>query len=128
MIKVIREGLNPILNQYDYPELNVRIGIDLGENAVVQYGWETHTIDGKIVSKKPQFDILGYTMSITTKMTAFAKPDQIIIGQLVYEVLDDKQKSIFRLLPISPLIWNYSSSNTGNIYHLYVSLTENENY
>jgi len=126
MIKVIREGLNPILNQYDYPELNVRIGIDLGENAVVQYGWETHTIDGKVVSKKPQLDILGYTMSIATKMTALAKPDQIIIGQLVYDVLDDKQKSTFKLLPISPLIWNYSSSNTGNIYHLYVSITENE--
>jgi class 3 adenylate cyclase len=128
MIKVTREGLNPILNQYDYPELNVRIGIDLGENAVVQYGWETRAIDGKVVSKKPQLDILGYTMSIATKMTALAKPDQIIIGQLVYDVLDDKQKSTFRLLPISPLIWNYSSSNTGNIYHLYVSMTENENY
>src|SRR5215469_12909227 len=126
MIKVIREGLNPILNQYAYPELNVRIGIDLGENAVVQYGWETHTIDGKVVSKKPQLDILGYTMSIATKMTALAKPDRIIIGQLVYDVLDDKQKSTFKLLPISPLIWNYSSSNTGNIYHLYVSITENE--
>jgi len=127
MIKVIRDGLNPILNQYDYPELNVRIGIDLGENAVVQYGWETRTIDGKVVSKKPQLDILGYTMSIATKMTALAKPDQIIIGQLVYDVLDDKQKSTFKLLPISPLIWNYSSSNTGNIYHLYVSITENDN-
>ena len=126
MIKVIRDGLNPILNQYDYPELNVRIGIDLGENAVVQYGWETRTINGKVVSKKPQLDILGYTMSIATKMTALAKPDQIIIGQLVYDVLDDKQKSTFKLLPISPLIWNYSSSNTGNIYHLYVSITENE--
>jgi len=32
MIKVIREGINPILNQYAYPELNVRIGIDLGES------------------------------------------------------------------------------------------------
>ena len=93
---------------------------------MVQYGWETHTIDGKVVSKKPQLDILGYTMSIATKMTALAKPDQIIIGQLVYELLDDKQKSTFKLLPISPLIWNYSSSNTGNIYHLYVSITENE--
>jgi len=126
MIKVIREGLNPILNQYDYPELNVRIGVDLGENAVVQYGWETHTVDGKVALKRPQLDILGYTMSIATKMTALAKPDQIIIGQLVYDVLDDKQKSTFKLLPISPLIWNYSSSNTGNIYHLYVSITENE--
>ena len=126
MIKVVREGLNPILNQYDYPELNVRIGIDVGENAVVQYGWETRTIDGKIVSKRPQLDILGYTMSIATKMTTLAKPDQIIIGQLVYEVLEDKQKSTFRQLPLSPLIWNYSSSNTGDIYHLYVSLSENE--
>jgi adenylate cyclase len=126
MIKVVREGLNPILNQYDYPELNVRIGIDVGENAVVQYGWETRTIDGKIVSKRPQLDILGYTMSIATKMTTLAKPDQIIIGQLVYEVLEDKQKSTFRQLPLSPLIWNYSSSNTGEIYHLYVSLSENE--
>lgn len=126
MIKVVREGLNPILNQYDYPELNVRIGIDVGENAVVQYGWETRTIDGKIVSKRPQLDILGYTMSIATKMTTLAKPDQIIIGQLVYEILEDKQKSTFRQLPLSPLIWNYSSSNTGDIYHLYVSLSENE--
>jgi len=127
MIKVIREGLNPILNQYAYPELNVRIGIDFGENAVVQYGWETHTIDGKVVSKKPHLDILGYTMSIATKMTALAKPDQIIIGQLVYDVLDDKQKSSFRLLPLGPLNWNYFNSNTGDIYHLYVSLNENEN-
>jgi len=52
-------------------------------------------------------------MSIATKMTALAKPDQIIIRQLVYDVLDDKQKSSFRLLPLSPPIWNYSSSNTG---------------
>ena len=124
MIKVIREGLNPILNQYAYPELNVRIGIDLGENAVVECACQTRVIDGEGVSKKPLFDILGYTVSIATKMTALAKPDQIIIGQLVYDVLDDKLKSSFRLLP-SPLNWNYFSSNTGDIYHLYVSLNEN---
>ncbi len=35
MIKVIQEGINPILNQYDYPELNARIGIDFGEIAIV---------------------------------------------------------------------------------------------
>jgi adenylate cyclase len=43
MIKVICQGINPILNQYDYPELRVRIGLDIGENAVVQFGWDTHT-------------------------------------------------------------------------------------
>jgi len=126
MIKVIREGINPILSQKDYPELNVRIGIDVGENAVVQYGWETHALDGKNVLRKPLLDILGYTMSIATKMTALANPDQIIIGQLVYDTLEDKQKSSFRLLPVSPVVWSYFSNNTGNIYHLYVSISENE--
>ena len=37
MIKVIHQGFNPILNQYDYPEMGVRIGIDYGENVVVKY-------------------------------------------------------------------------------------------
>ena len=38
MIKIMREGLNPILGEYDYPEMGVRVGIDLGKNVVVQYG------------------------------------------------------------------------------------------
>lgn len=127
MIKVICQGINPILNQYDYPELRVRIGLDIGENAVVQFGWDTHTLNGKAILRDPHFDILGYTISITAKMTAFANPDQIVIGQLVYQILDDKQKAMFRLLPISPQIWNYLSDKTGGgIYHLYGSINKRE--
>src|SRR5919108_3870844 len=40
MIKIVREGLNPILGEYDYPEMGVRVGIDVGENVVVQYVWD----------------------------------------------------------------------------------------
>lgn len=126
MIKVVSQGINPILNQYDYPELRVRIGIDVGENAVVQFGWDTHTLDGKVITKSPHFDILGYTISIATKMTVFAKPDQIVIGQLVYDVLDEDKQSTFRLLPMNPQIWDYFSNNTGGIYHLYSSINESE--
>src|SRR4029078_10234153 len=78
MIRVIRQGINPILQQSDYPELKVRIGIDVGENVVVQYGWDTFRQDEKIVLKKPHLDILGYTISIASKITAIAQPDQII--------------------------------------------------
>ncbi|MFL6379931.1 MAG: adenylate/guanylate cyclase domain-containing protein [Nitrososphaeraceae archaeon] len=126
MIKVVREGINPILNQSDYPELRIRIGIDVGKNAVVKFGWNTHTLDGKVIAKAPHFDILGYTISIATKMTAFAKPDQIVIGQLVYDVLEDDQKSTFRLLPINSNIWDYFSNITGGIYNLYGTLNEME--
>ena len=36
-----------------------------------------------------------------SKITAIANPDQIVIGQLVYESLDKGQKSIFRELSIT---------------------------
>jgi hypothetical protein len=58
-------------------------------------------------------------------MSAFAKADQIVTGQLVYNVLEDKQ-STFRLLSINPQIWDYFSNNTGGIYHLYSRLNESE--
>jgi adenylate cyclase len=118
MVKIIREGINPILNQYDYAEMNVRVGIDLGENVVVQYGWDTFNIEGKKF-KRPHFDILGHTINIATKMTSLGKPDQIVIGQMVYDVLDDRQKSAFHRLPISADIWGYMSDYSGGIYPLY---------
>jgi adenylate cyclase len=126
MIKIMREGLNPILNEYDYPEMGVRVGIDLGENVVVQYGWGGSSSvlagqDKREMFKKLYFDILGYTISITAKMTTFAKDNQIVIGQFVYDILDESQKSSFKVLRIEPDIWNYVSNSTGDIYTLYGS-------
>src|ERR671925_1491248 len=118
MIRIMREGINPILNQYDYAEMSVRVGIDLGENVVVQYGWDTFNVDGKKL-KRPHFDILGYTINIATKMTTLGKPDQIVIGQMVYDVLDDRQKSTFRRLQVSADVWGYMSDYSGGIYPLY---------
>jgi class 3 adenylate cyclase len=126
MIKIMREGLNPILSEYDYPEMGVRVGIDLGENVVVQYGGGGRSRvstaqDKQEMFKKLYFDILGYTISITAKMTTFAKDNQIVIGQFVYDILDESQKSSFKVLRIEPDIWNYVSNSTGDIYTLYGS-------
>lgn len=118
MVKIVREGINPILNQYDYPEMNVRVGIDLGENVVVQYGWDIFKIDGKKL-KRPHYDILGYTINIATKMTSLAKPDQIVVGQMVYDVLDDRQKVTFHPLQVSHEVWSYMSDYSRGVYLLY---------
>jgi adenylate cyclase len=132
MLQVAHEGINPILNQYDCPVMNVRIGIDTGENAIIQSGWDIHpniTNVEKIgnnnniskkeqpLIKKPVYDILGYSTSIAVKMTALANPNHMVIGQLVYDVLDDNQKSLFQQLTMSPEIWSYVNTNAGgNIY------------
>jgi adenylate cyclase len=121
MIKVMRQGVNPILNQYDYPELNVRVGIDVGDNVVVQYGWDTMTLEDGRQVRRPHLDILGYTISVTAKMTGIAKPDQIMIGQFVYEALCDEAKEAFAPVQIGPEKWDYVSDYTGKIYKLYGS-------
>jgi adenylate cyclase len=121
MIKVMRQGINPILNQYDYPELNVRVGIDVGDNVVVQYGWDTMTLEDGSQVRRPHLDILGYTMSVTAKMTGIARPDQIIIGQFIYEALCDEAKAAFVPVEVSPEKWDYVSDYTGKIYKLYGS-------
>jgi adenylate cyclase len=139
MLQVAHKGINPILNQYDCPVMNVRIGIDTGENAIIQSGWDIHpniTNVEKIgnnnnnnvskkeqpLIKKPVYDILGYSISIAVKMTALANPNHMVIGQLVYDVLDDNQKSLFRRLTMSSEIWSYVNINTGGtIYNIYTN-------
>ncbi len=72
--------------------------------------------------KKPVYDVLGYSTSIAVKMTALADPNHMVIGQLVYDALDENQKSIFRKLTMSPEIWSYVNTNTrGAIYDVYTN-------
>jgi adenylate cyclase len=122
MIKVIKQGLNPILNQYDYPELEVRIGIDFGEIGVVQYGIDIDKLNGKAILKRPHIDMIGPTISIAVKMTSIARPDQIVIGQKLYNMLEDKQKDTFRQVSGISDVWNYTNETTDGRYNLYGSL------
>jgi adenylate cyclase len=142
MLRIAREVINPILNHYDCPEINLRIGVDIGESAIIQSGWDIHsdipsryknnkntiiTNHNKkqqhLLVKKPVYDILSYTISIAVKMTALAHPNHIVIGDPMYNALEDKQRSEFQLLDITPDIWNYVCQNSeGNIYSLYTNL------
>jgi hypothetical protein len=158
----MQNGINPILNDNDYPEMGVRVGIDVGENVIVQYGWSTNSYtliednhhsnetngrncgDAKYyndnkevvrstsdnrdsiktnhIIRKPHLDILGYTTSITAKMTGFATPNQIMIGQSVYEILDPVNKSKFNKVNISKDDWDYINPSTGKVYGIYSSI------
>ena len=142
MLQVAHRGINPILNQYDCPQMNIRIGIDVGENAVIQSGWDihpnirnrrknnnkniniiNHNKKQHLLVKKPVYDVLSYTLSIAVKMTALANHSHLVIGDPMYNRLDDKQRSAFRRLQLSPDIWDYVCRNSvGNIYNLYTDV------
>jgi adenylate cyclase len=142
MLQITREAINPILNQYSCPEMNLRIGIDIGENAIIQSGWDFRpnirkrrknnknniTINHNKkqqhhIVKKPVYDVLSYTISIAVKMTALAQPNHLVIGDPMYNLLDDKQRSAFQRVNMSPDIWSYVCRNSeGNIYSLYTDV------
>jgi hypothetical protein len=54
-------------------------------------------------------------------MTGLAKPNTFMIGQAVYETLDEKQKSTFEKLDVNPNVWSYINEKTGNVYQVYSS-------
>ena len=109
MIDVINEGINPILNQYGYPDLMVKIGIDFGQNTIVRYGSN---------KDEAHVDLLGPSMNIASKIQNHAKPNQILIGGDVYDKLHSIIQKKFRKIKRDNK-WNYHSKTTGKIYQLY---------
>lgn len=104
MMKVVEHAINPALKENGYPELKVKIGIDVGKNKIVLLG--------------DNVDLLGYTMSIAGKMVEMARPGQILIGKWVYEKLKKPFKALFSKVKLSRA-WNYRDSREGKLYTIY---------
>ncbi len=110
MLTMIEKGINPILNQYDYPDLMAKIGIDFGKNIVIRYGNE---------NEKSQLDLMGPAMNIASKIQSIAKPNQILIGDDVYQRLHPNTQKSFAKIIWAKNEWHYRSRTTGDLYQVY---------
>ncbi|MFB5603709.1 MAG: adenylate/guanylate cyclase domain-containing protein [Candidatus Nitrosomaritimum aestuariumsis] len=110
MITVIEKGINPILNQYDYPDLMVKIGVDYGQSIIVRYGANEAT---------SHVDLMGPVMNIASKIQAMAKPNQILVGQDVYQRIHPSTQKLFKEIVWKKDEWKYRSRLTGEIYKVY---------
>jgi len=110
MITVIQKGINPILNQYDYPDLMVKVGVDFGQNIVVRYGADV---------KHSHVDLMGPAMNIAAKIQNMAKPNQILIGSDVFQRLHQNLQKEFTQIIWKDNEWKYRSRLTGEIYKVY---------
>jgi len=110
MISVIQKGINPILNQYDYPDLMVKVGVDFGQNIVVRYGAD---------EKYSHVDLMGPAMNIAAKIQNMAKPNQILIGSDVFQRLQVNLQKEFTQMVWADNEWKYRSRLTGEIYKVY---------
>jgi class 3 adenylate cyclase/ferritin-like metal-binding protein YciE len=109
MINAIKDEINVIFKRYGYPELFAKIGIDAGENAIVQYGYE----------QLSPIDILGYSMNVAAKITSLTGANKISIGDNVYKSLDRKVQREFHELSMSDNRWKYINYGTDKPYKVY---------
>jgi class 3 adenylate cyclase len=109
MINVLKNGINPILKNYDCPELDVRIGIEEGQNVIVQYAYD----------KSSQIDILGYTMNVSSKITSLTGPNKVSVGENVYKLLHPGIQAEFHELIYNTDEWKYTNLDTGKLYKVY---------
>ena len=110
MVTLVEKGLNPILNQYDYPELKIKIGMDFGKNIIVRYGSD---------KEKSHVDILGPAMNIASKIQYVAEPNQILIGEDVYTRIHPSIQKSFEKVVWTKTKWKYHDRETGKLYPVY---------
>jgi len=110
MVTVIQKGINPILNQYDYPDLMVKIGVDFGQNIIVRYGADI---------EHSHVDLMGPAMNIAAKIQNTAKPNQILIGDDVFQKIHPNSQKEFNQIIWKDNEWKYRSRLTGEIYKVY---------
>jgi adenylate cyclase len=110
MNTVIQKGINPILNQYDYPDLMIKIGVDFGQNIIVRYGAD------KINS---HVDLLGPAMNIAAKIQNMAKSNQILIGSDVWKRIHPDTQKDFQEIIWKNNEWGYRSRLSGEIYPVF---------
>jgi adenylate cyclase len=111
IIDTIKIGINPILHKCDYPTLSIKIGIDEGENAIVQYGYD----------KSSLIDIVGYSMNIAAKITALTNKNKISIGEDIYKLLHPTSQSEFYELILHTNEWKYTDRITNKKYKVYTN-------
>ena len=110
MLKVITVGINPILTISGYPPLAAKIGIDHGQNIIVRYGSDI---------KKSHVDILGPSMNMAAKIQNMAEPNQLLIGEDVYNKLHPETQKLFKKKTFSETKWKYHHRVTGKLYPIY---------
>lgn len=130
ILEIIKEIINPEFIKNGLPPITVRTGLDFGEASVVLYG---KVLEGAHI------DIIGATISVAAKIASIAGPNEVLVGESIYEILSSLEYNInnkhdqnsfsfwgnyFLKLNLDLLKWKYKSHVTGSVYSVYRYLTD----
>jgi adenylate cyclase len=118
ILEIVTQVINPAFKASDLPEITVKIGLAYGKTLVVVYGRSL---------VRSHVDIVGSSISMASKITAIAKPNQVLVGEQIYNILlssDDSrsflEKNKFLKVKLDLRKWKYPSrSDAERKYQVY---------
>ncbi|MFL6458953.1 MAG: adenylate/guanylate cyclase domain-containing protein [Nitrososphaeraceae archaeon] len=118
ILEIIREVINPVFKANELPEITIRVGLAYGYALVVLYGKSL---------EKSYIDIVGSSISLASKIASIARPNQILVGEFIYNILlssannEDFLRNVkFQEVNLDPTRWKYlSRSDSQSLYRVY---------
>jgi class 3 adenylate cyclase len=120
VLEIIKNAMNPIFKENKLPEITVRTGLAYGSTLVVLYGKSL---------ENAHVDITGSSISLAAKIASIAKPNQVLVGEFLYNIIvssskdkdkDSLEKTKFMEVTLDPIKWKYlSQSDPHSFYHVY---------
>jgi adenylate cyclase len=112
ILGIMKEVINPIFKAHELPQINVRIGLTYGYALVVLYGNSL---------EKAHIDIIGSSISVASKILSIAKPNQVLVGEFIYNILQSSEFKINLIeINLDPTNWKYlSHSDPESMYRVY---------
>ena len=116
---MVNEVINPAFKTNQLPEITVKIGLAYGYALVVLYGKSLEIA---------HIDIIGSSISMAAKIASLAKPNQVLIGEHIYNILlssaskkkDFLNNSKFIEVNLDPTKWKYLSHfDPESMYRVY---------
>ena len=118
ILEIIREVINPVFKENELPEITIRVGLAYGYALVVLYGKSL---------EKSYIDIVGSSISLASKIASIARPNQILVGEFIYNILlssannkDFLRNVKFQEVNLDPTRWKYlSRSDSQSLFRVY---------
>ncbi|VFJ12783.1 adenylate/guanylate cyclase domain-containing protein [Candidatus Nitrosocosmicus franklandus] len=109
--EIVKKGINPVFKNKSFQEIAVKIGIEYGSALVLLYGKNI---------EHAHIDLIGFSISIASKITSMAFPNEIVVGENIYNNVDSDKKKYFLALYDHYDKWSSVMKYNNNLkYHVY---------
>jgi adenylate cyclase len=112
IVNTVRNSINSEIIKKGIPTISVKIGIDYGDALVVSFG--------------SNVDLIGFTLSIVSKITSIASANIVLIGECIFEQMS-RDKRLTKKLHLSGyhvMKWNGIGNIQGHIVYRIYSLIQ----